>query len=144
MRTVAARGFDDLADAFEKAVPFKSTAPTTDDARRRFVRLAMVYTEFARTRTELWRLMFGPIGLAPTSTSDRPSTYDWLAKCLTELAEFDIIVKPQAEHQFFAWSAIHGLSDLRNSPAIAGQPSETSVERQCTLIIAALTPSHSE
>lgn len=139
MRTVAARGFDALADAFEKAVPFESTVQTADEARDRFTSLARAYTEFARTRTELWRLMFGPLGLAPTSTSDRPSTYDWLAKCLAEMAEFDIIGEPQAEHQFFAWSAIHGLSDLQSSPAIGGQPSETPVEQQCAFIIDALT-----
>lgn len=138
MRTVAARGFDALADAFEKAVPFKSSAKTADEARARFVRLAMAYTEFAQTRTELWRLMFGPLGLAANSQTDRPSTYDWLAKCLGDLVEFDLIVKPQAEHQFFAWSAIHGLSDLQNSPAIGDQPNRTSVERQCALIISAL------
>lgn len=138
MRTVAARGFDALADAFEKAVPFKSKARSSQDARARFVRLAMAYTEFARTRTELWRLMFGPLGLAPNPTAERPSTYDWLAKCLAELAKFDIIGEPQAEHQFFAWSAIHGLSDLQNSPAIIGQSNQTSVERQCALIMDAL------
>ncbi|WP_395821230.1 TetR/AcrR family transcriptional regulator [Devosia sp.] len=138
MRTVAARGFDALADAFEKAVPFESTVQSAGEARRRFARLAMAYTEFARTRTELRRLMFGPLGLAPTSKLDRPSTYDWLAKCLAELAEFGIIGEPQAEHQLFAWSAIHGLSDLQSSPAIGGQSSETSVERQCALVINAL------
>lgn len=138
MRTVAARGFDALADAFETAVPFESTAQTAKDARERFVHLALAYTEFARTRTQLWRLMFGPLGLAPDPTTQRPATYDWLRKCLGELAEFNIIAHPHPEHQFFAWSAIHGLSDLRNSPAIGGQTNETSVQRQCTLIIAAL------
>jgi AcrR family transcriptional regulator len=138
MRTVAARGFDALADAFERAMPFGSQARTPEDARARFVRLALAYVEFARSRTELWRLMFGPMGLVPTPISDRPSTYDWLAKSLTELATFEIIAKPLPEHQFFAWSAIHGLSDLQNSPAIDGQSNRTSVERHCTLIICAL------
>lgn len=138
MRNVAARGFDALADAFERALPFGSKARTSEDARARFVSLALAYVDFARSRTELWRLMFGHLGVAPTPASDRPSTYDWLAKSLTELAAFGIIADPLPEHQFFAWSAIHGLSDLQISPAIGDQPNRTSVERQCTLIIGAL------
>lgn len=138
MRTVAARGFDALADAFETAVPFASTARTAEEARARFRRLALAYTTFARSRTELWRLMFGPLGHAPAPPSNRPSTYDWLGKCLAELAGFGIIAEPQPEHQFFAWSAIHGLSDLQNSPAMGGRTGEASVDRHCAMIIAAL------
>ncbi len=138
LRSVAMRGFDALADAFETTVPFRNKAKCAEDARARFVRLATAYAEFALSRTELWRLMFGPLGLTPTPASGRPSTYDWLGKCLYELAEFNIIAAPSAEHQFFAWSAIHGLSDLQSSPAIVGDTAEASVERQCALIIAAL------
>lgn len=139
MCAVAARGFDALAEGFEAAVPFSSTARSAQDAKERFIKLATAYTAFAHTRTALWRLMFGPLGRAPNPTSERPSTYDWLAKCLWELAEFGVIAVPEPEHQFFAWSAIHGLSDLQSSPAIGSQQHETSIERQCALIIAALS-----
>jgi AcrR family transcriptional regulator len=138
LRTVAQRGFDALALAFEEVLPFASSARNEDDARKRFVALAMAYVDFARHRNALWRLMFGPLGLTPGRNSDRPSTYEWLEKALGELAKFGVIVPPRREHQFFAWSVIHGLSDLQGSPAIGDQLRGTLVERQCQLVISAL------
>ncbi len=140
LRSVAERGFDALAAAFEHTVPFDSVAMDAADARKRFTALAMTYVTFANARTELWRLMFGPFGMAPGTVSDRPSTYDWLGKCLTELAHSDVIVPPKPDHQFFAWSAIHGMSDLQDSPALGEKPIASSVERQCALILSALAP----
>lgn len=140
LRSVAERGFDALAAAFEQAVPFDSYAQNAAEARSRFSALAMTYVTFAKAHRELWRLMFGPFGLAPGTISDRPSTYDWLGKCLAELAHYDVIELPGADHQFFAWSAIHGMSDLQESPAVSAQPIASSVERQCALILSALAP----
>lgn len=139
MRAVAAQGFDALADAFEQAVPFASEALDAAEARARFVVLANTYTLFARNRTELWRLMFGPLGLVPNPNTGRPSTYDWLAKSLHEMARFEVIEPPSPEDQFFAWTAIHGLSDLQDSPAVKGASRESVVDRQCSRIIAALS-----
>ncbi|WP_175484801.1 TetR/AcrR family transcriptional regulator [Jannaschia pohangensis] len=138
MRAVAERGFDALAEVFERTVPFASTARDADHARARFEALAKAYVGFAHDRTELWRLMFGPLGLVPGSNENRPTTYGWLAKCLGELATFAVIAPPRPEHQFFAWSAIHGLSDLQNSPASRGQPRGEVVRQHCALITAAL------
>ena len=140
LNAVADRGFDALAAAFEQAVPFASDARDAADARKRFSALAMAYVSFANTRTDLWRLMFGPHGVAPGKTPDRPSTYDWLGKCLAELALRGVIAPPGPEGQFFAWSAIHGMSDLQGSPALHAQPIAESVERQCALILSALAP----
>jgi len=140
LRSVAERGFDALAADFEQAVPFDSFAIDAADARKRFAALAMAYVSFANSRTELWRLMFGPFGVAPGAASDRPSTYDWLGKCLAELAQHHIIEPTGADEQFFAWSTIHGMSDLQGSPALNTQPIAESVDRQCALIIAALAP----
>ena len=119
LRSVAERGFDALATAFEGVVPFESGARNAADARKRFIALAMAYVSFANARTELWRLMFGPFGMAPGTTSDRPSTYDWLGKSLTELAHYKLIKSPEAGAQFFVWSAIHGVSDLQGLPSYA-------------------------
>jgi AcrR family transcriptional regulator len=138
IRTVAHRGFDALAERFEIAVPFSSKAECSDDARTRFVSLASEYVSFARSRPELWRLMFGPFGLTPNTHNARPSTYDWLAKILQELGAFGLIRKPNRIDQFFAWSAIHGLSDLQNSPALSDENHETVVLQQCDLILSAL------
>lgn len=142
MRAVADRGFDALAETFQQIVPFASNAQNGEHARTRFEALATAYVEFAHNRTELWRLMFGPFGLVANSNEDRPTTYDWLAKCLDELATFAVITPPRPGHQFFAWSSIHGLSDLKDSPAIVGQSLGKSVKQQCTLIIAALAVPH--
>lgn len=138
LESVAERGFDALAAVFENAVPFESAATDAADARRRFASLAIAYVSFANAHTELWRLMFGPFGLTPSTTSDRPSTYDWLGKSLTELAHFDIVQGSDADAQFFAWSAIHGMSDLQGSPALRAQPITEAVERQCGMICRAL------
>lgn len=140
LRSVAERGFDALAAAFEQAMPYNSAAQNAADARQRFTALAMAYVTFANTRTELWRLMFGPFGVGPVPASDRPSTYDWLGKCLAELAHFDVIAPAKPDQQFFAWSAIHGMSDLQGSPALHAQPITATVERQCSFILHALAP----
>lgn len=138
MRLVAERGFDALAQGFEAAIPYAAPARDAADARRRFVALATAYADFARSRKELWRLMFGPLGLGPARRDHRPSTYDWLAKSLEELAGFGLIAPPGAEERFFAWTVIHGLSDLQGAPAIAAQPRARLIEAQCARVIAAL------
>lgn len=138
LRTVAQRGFDALAQAFEAVVPFASEARDASDAKTRFVALATTYVGFAHRRKDLWRLMFGPLGATPGSSVNRPSTYDWLGKCLGELEGFGLIEPFRPEHQFFAWSSIHGLSDLQSSPAIAEHPTQSMIVSQCSLIIAAL------
>lgn len=140
MRHVAHKGFDALADAFERALPFDSNAENGDAARDRFTALAAAYVEFGRTRTDLMRLMFGPHGRTPSAGGDRPSTYDWLAKSLAELACFELINTPDENAQFFAWSSIHGFSELQSSPAVSVQDDAMAVKRQCRFIIAALAP----
>jgi len=138
IREVAQRGFDALADKFESVVPFESRAQNEGDARSRFHALAQGYVDFARDRTDLWRLMFGPLGRATHPADTRPSTYDWLAKSLDELARFGVISPPNPEKQFFAWSAIHGLSDLQSSPAIGMEPGQSPIQQHCDYIVEAL------
>lgn len=138
LRAVAQRGFDALAEAFEAVLPFASGARDAGEARTRFLALATTYVGFAHRRKDLWRLMFGPLGGGARPTVNRPSTYDWLGKCLGELEGFGLIAPFRPEHQFFAWSSIHGLSDLQASPAIAGRPTQNMIKCQCSLIIAAL------
>lgn len=138
LRSVAERGFDALAAAFEEVAPFDSGPSDAADALNRFTALAIVYVSFANARTELWRLMFGPFGMAHGTASDRPSTYDWLGKSLAELAHYEVIKPSEPGAQFFAWSAIHGMSDLQGSPALRAKPIAESVERQCQMIVRAL------
>lgn len=82
--------------------------------------------------------MFGPYGLISNNDRTRPSTYDWLGKSLAELAEKDVIAPVKPAAQFFAWSAIHGLSDSQASPAAASSPEGEIVEAQCAFILSAL------
>ncbi|MEM6694585.1 MAG: TetR/AcrR family transcriptional regulator [Pseudomonadota bacterium] len=139
MRKVAEIGFDMLAERFETALPFASTAATRADALSRFTNLARAYVAFSGDHPNLWRLMFGPFGLSPQQArADRPSTYAWLAKSLDELAQFDVIDAPNAAAQFFVWSAIHGFSDLGASAALADQPRSQQVDQQCAFMIRAL------
>jgi len=83
--------------------------------------------------------MFGPLGRATHPADVRPSTYNWLAKSLDELATFGVIAAPSPEKQFFAWSSIHGLSDLQSSPAIGPKPSPSPIQQHCGFIIEALS-----
>ncbi|MEM9010238.1 MAG: TetR/AcrR family transcriptional regulator [Pseudomonadota bacterium] len=140
MRTVAQNGFDMLAERFEGALPFNSDASDEDDARRRFVGLASAYVTFSQEHPSLWRLMFGPYGLSPRSATARPSTYDWLGKSLHELAKFGVIHTPDAPAQFFAWTAIHGLSDLMHSPAVSDRNTSSIVHSHCCFILDAMPP----
>lgn len=135
---VAQEGFDTLAERFETEVPYASKAVSANDAVSRFEKLAIVYVNFSRENYGLWRLMFGPYGLtaAPAST-DRPSTYDWLAKSLQELAQFAVISNYSPERQFFAWSSLHGMADLHASPAMKLRTTEEAVKDQCRLILQA-------
>ncbi len=138
MRCVAQHGFDALAAAFEAVLPYDSAARSDADAKARFLALAGAYVRFARENYGLWRLMFGPYGLAPRAGSARPSTYEWLAKSLSELADHGVIAASGPDAQFFAWSAIHGLSDLQASPAIAQSKERSPTDAQCRFILAAL------
>jgi AcrR family transcriptional regulator len=138
LRTVASRGFDALAARFEAALPFASEATSAMEARERFVALGEAYVAFARDHYGLWRLMFGPYGLTWAPPTGRPPAYAWLEKALGEMARWGLIQPVDASAQFFAWSAIHGLSDLQASPAIEAARTQGPVEHQCALIIAAL------
>ena len=118
---------------------------TAQQARKRFLGLAEEYVRFSMTHYGLWRLMFGPHGVA-TSTEPvgRPATYAWLQRALDELHRTGVLPKPASPaDQFFAWSAIHGLADLQASPVIRTAPLTESVERQVMLILRALGTSPS-
>lgn len=125
LRAVARAGFDLLADRFEIALPFASTAPDAAAALERYQSLALAYVGFAREHYGLWRLMFGPYGRDPEAPNvARPSTYSWLGKALVELRDLGVVIQATAEDQYFVWTAVHGLSDLQASPAAPKTPIE--------------------
>jgi AcrR family transcriptional regulator len=139
LRAVAQAGFDLLADRFEAALPFASTAPDGVAALARYQALAVAYVTFARDHYGLWRLMFGPYGRSPGAPKPaRPSTYDWLGKSLVELQSFGLIETAAAEDQYFVWTAIHGFSDLQTSPAAASALAETNARKHAIRALRAL------
>ena len=138
MRSLAQHGFDKLAERFEAVMPYNSTAADATGARARFVALTGEYAAFAQQHYGLWRLMFGPYGAATPTPHHRASTYDWLRKSLGELAAYGVIAHAGPEAQFFAWTAVHGLSDLQASPAVSRLAPGSILTTQCDLIIAAL------
>ena len=139
MQELAARGFDMLAASFEAEVAFASAAKDAEDARSRLRALAAAYVDFASRYYGLWRLMFGPSGAqASARSSERPDTYDWLGKVLQEMHEADLIAPLSREGQFFAWTAVHGLSDLQASPAIDVPDLAARVDAHCHAIERAL------
>ena len=140
MRALAQHGFDLLAQRFELAMPFESPALGPAHAKSRFVALAGEYASFAQQHYGLWRLMFGPYGAGSPTPHHRASTYDWLRKSLNELAAHGLIAPAGPEAQVFAWTAIHGLSDLQASPAVNQVGRGIALTSQCDLIIAALRP----
>ncbi len=139
MRALATTAFDMLAAEFEAILPFDSDATTGAEAKARFIALASAYAAFAVEHYGLWRLMFGPYGRqSDRKPKDRADTYDWLEKSLAELAAAGLITKTGPDAQFFAWTTIHGMSDLQASPAIQEKGREKVVGSQCELILSAL------
>jgi AcrR family transcriptional regulator len=139
LRSVARAGFDLLADQFEIALPFVSTAPDAAAALERYQALALTYVRFAREHYGLWRLMFGPYGrdqLAPKPA--RPSTYDWLGKALAELKAFGVIKSATTEDRYFVWTAVHGFSDLQTSPAATQTSIDGSTRGHALMTLKAL------
>ena len=157
LHAVAQRGFDMLAQSFEAAMPYNVIPADAAAAKQRFHDLGRAYVRFACHNHSLWRLMFGPYGFHQATEQGmqadgqtggqtdgqmgaRASTYDWLAKALNELYSFDLITAPTAQDQFFAWTAIHGLSDLQRAPAMDGIELTDAADQQVMRILKALQP----
>ena len=139
LRAVARAGFNLLADRFETAVPYASTAPDAAAALERYQALAQAYVSFAREHYGLWRLMFGPYGRDPQAPKPaRPSTYEWLGKVLDELKAYGVITSATAGDQYFVWTAVHGFSDLQTSPAATQSANDTDVRRHAIMTLRAL------
>jgi AcrR family transcriptional regulator len=140
MRALALRGFDMLAAGFDLAVPLESRAATAEEAIARFELLAASYADFAAKHYGLWRLMFGPAGkgLMPEG---RPSAFAWLEKSLQDLRAAAVIGPPQQQDAHFAWSAIHGFSDLCAAPGVKISGDTAAIHALCQRILRSLRAS---
>jgi AcrR family transcriptional regulator len=138
LHSLAQHGFDMLAERFELVMPYDSWAADQANARARFEALIREYADFAKRHYGLWRLMFGPYGEATPTPQHRPNSFEWLRKSLNEMAACGLIAQAGPEAQLFAWTAIHGLSDLQASPAVSRLAPRGPLTSQCDFIIAAL------
>jgi AcrR family transcriptional regulator len=111
------RGFALLQMRFEKAATKSKPAINAKQAIQRFERIGNAYLEFGQEEPALFHLIFGKGASAfrkgITSSGNRTPTFAYLAEALEDLHKFGAIVKtPSADDQWFAWSAIHGATEL--------------------------------
>jgi AcrR family transcriptional regulator len=114
---LAKLGFDHLAQEFARVIPLDADVRDARTARARFTALGRAYVEFGLSNPALFGLMFGAAGAQyrrqfSQTISDRPSTYTYLKRGLADLADHGLIVRPKEEDEWFAWSAIHGATQL--------------------------------
>jgi AcrR family transcriptional regulator len=114
---LAQHGFSELRQAFEqvapKAIPVKNAA----QASKRFEKIGEAYVQFGLREPALFQLIFGKGGSVfrqrAMSEGERTPTFAYFAESLEALHQFGVIAKrPTAEDQWFAWSSIHGATEL--------------------------------
>jgi AcrR family transcriptional regulator len=118
---LAQRGFALLRLRFEAAATKSKPAINAKQAIQRFERIGNAYLEFGQEEPALFHLIFGKGASAfrkkMASSVDRTPTFAYFAEALEDLYKFGVIAKtPSPNDQWFAWSAIHGATEL----AIAG------------------------
>jgi AcrR family transcriptional regulator len=114
---LAQHGFSELRQAFERVAPKASPPKNTKQAKLRFERIGEAYLQFGLKEPALFQLIFGKgastfrKGIA--SAGERTPTFAYFAEALEALHEFGMIAKaPTPQDQWFAWSAIHGATEL--------------------------------
>lgn len=115
---VARCGFDRLRQAFAAAFDIALPPSDAEEARRRLIRLAQAYLQFADDEPALWRLIFGAQAQAYRQRVDsegEPDSYEYLPAALLGLyLEGVISTQPSERDALFAWSAVHGAASLRS------------------------------
>jgi AcrR family transcriptional regulator len=135
VHALARHGFDLLRERFEAAAPSKKTATAASDALRRFERLGFAYLCFGLEEPALFSLIFGK-GATEFRRANAPGpahtpTFAYLADALTALHQFKQLSRaPTDEDRWFAWSAIHGATQL----AVSGVTTRIEPERAAKLI----------
>lgn len=142
LRQVAALGFEQMATAFEAAMPFEAKPGDSAEAELRFTRLGQAYITFAQENYGLWRLMFGPTGMPSmemTHSHCHAHTYLWLQRTLQELHETGILKHvPDRDDELFLWSMLHGMADLSVSPTLTPHPMDgATMQRLCSRVLRA-------
>jgi AcrR family transcriptional regulator len=134
---LAQHGFALLRAQFEAAAPHASRAKDASQAVRRFERIGQAYVQFGLQEPALFQLIFGQ-GVSrfrqrQTAGGARTPTFAYLALALEDLHTFGVITQAPTPHdQWFAWSAIHGATEL----LIAGASSAVKAEQAAKVITA--------
>ncbi len=114
---LSAHGFDLLREKFETAAPKNKPARNATQATKRFEKIGQAYVSFGLEQPALFSLIFGK-GAAiyrkqTAAATSRTPTFAYLAEALEDLHLFGLCSKaPTTENQWFAWSAIHGCTEL--------------------------------
>lgn len=138
LRALTERGFEALARSFAAAMPLDSPPADAAAARTRFQALGAAYLAFAQENYGLWRLMFGPSAVTVNAPAHRPGAFHWLRQAMADLAAHGVIARGSPEAELFAWSSIHGLSELLVSPALGLAPPPDAAEWLCARVLAGL------
>ncbi len=118
MVELAGLGFAQLQASFEAAMPLAQRATSPRQATQRFDRLGEAYLEFGLENPALLHLIFGK-GAATYRERHAKGlgtsvSFQYLSQALEDLHRHAVIqARPNAEWQWFAWSAIHGATELR-------------------------------
>ncbi len=110
-------GFERLAAAFEEAAPEAAPATSARSARQRFASVGQAYLHFGVAQPALFHLMFGGAGALyrqqATAGAQPTRSFSYLLRALADLHRFGVIGQaPRPQDQWFAWSAIHGATEL--------------------------------
>jgi AcrR family transcriptional regulator len=132
---LAQHGFALLRMRFEEAAAKSKPAINARQAIQRFERIGQAYLQFGREEPALLHLIFGKSASAfrkeMASNGDRTPTFAYFAEALEDLHKFGIIARmPSSNEQWFAWSAIHGATEL----VIAGVSGLVSPEQAAKVI----------
>jgi AcrR family transcriptional regulator len=140
---LAQHGFALLRAQFEAAAPHASRATDAAQAVRRFERIGQAYVQFGLQEPALFQLIFGQGASSfrqrQTSGGARTPTFAYLALALEDLHTFGVIAKaPTPQDQWFAWSAIHGATELLIAGASGLVKAEQAAKVVTSRVMAAL------
>jgi AcrR family transcriptional regulator len=132
---LAQYGFSLLRERFEVAAPQAKLPVSEKQAIQRFERIGRAYVQFGLDEPALFNLIFGKGASSfrqkVAVSGERTPTFAYFANALEELHKFGVIAKsPNQQHQWFAWSAIHGATELQ----IAGISGLVSSEKSAHVI----------
>jgi AcrR family transcriptional regulator len=114
---LAQHGFTILRMRFEEAAAKSKPALNVKQAILRFERIGQAYLKFGQDEPALFHLIFGNGASAfrkeVAANADRTPTFAYFAEALEDLYKFGAIANtPSPNDQWFAWSAIHGATEL--------------------------------